>query len=71
MKNLVGVLLYMKILMPLTFSLRYSSMLAENLVNTPSLCKPSYLCSTEVKPSISGNIGDETDPKAESDNGTG
>lgn len=49
---------------------RYSTMLAENLVNTPSLCKPSYLCSTEVKPSISGKIGDETDPKAESDNGS-
>ncbi|KAH6818225.1 SNF2 domain-containing protein / helicase domain-containing protein [Perilla frutescens var. frutescens] len=50
---------------------RYSSMLAENLVNTPSLCKPSYLCNTEVNPSVSEKRGDETDQKAsESDNGT-
>lgn len=50
---------------------RYSSMLAENLVNPPSHCKPSYLCNTEVNPSISEKGGDETDQKAsESDNGT-
>ncbi|KAG6429016.1 hypothetical protein SASPL_107055 [Salvia splendens] len=40
---------------------RYSSMLAENLVNPPSLCKPSYLCNAETNPSSSARRGGESD----------
>lgn len=61
MKNLVLVILLIDILMLLTSSFRYSSMLAENLVNPLSLCKPSYLCNAEAKPSTSGRRADESD----------
>ncbi|XP_042048017.1 uncharacterized protein LOC121794082 isoform X2 [Salvia splendens] len=45
----------------ITSSFRYSSMLAENLVNPPSLCKPSYLCNAETNPSSSARRGGESD----------
>ncbi|XP_047938519.1 protein PHOTOPERIOD-INDEPENDENT EARLY FLOWERING 1 isoform X2 [Salvia hispanica] len=46
---------------------RYSSMLAENLVNPLSLCKPSYLCNAEANPSTSGRRADESDNGSQSD----
>ncbi|KAI3472143.1 hypothetical protein Pfo_029631 [Paulownia fortunei] len=50
---------------------RYSSMLAENLVNSPTVCKSSNLCITQGQPSIHQKGGDETDQKtSESDTGS-
>ncbi|KAL0452991.1 UNVERIFIED_CONTAM: protein PHOTOPERIOD-INDEPENDENT EARLY FLOWERING 1 [Sesamum latifolium] len=50
---------------------RYSSMLAENLVNSPTLCKSSNLCTIQEQPTIHQKGGDESDKKAsESDTGS-
>ncbi|XP_011075153.1 protein PHOTOPERIOD-INDEPENDENT EARLY FLOWERING 1 isoform X1 [Sesamum indicum] len=50
---------------------RYSSMLAENLVNSPTLCKSSNLCTIQEQPIIHQKGGDESDKKAsESDTGS-
>ncbi|KAK6124619.1 hypothetical protein DH2020_041633 [Rehmannia glutinosa] len=48
---------------------RYSSMLAENLVNPPTLSKSSNMCTTQEEPSSHQKGGDETDQKA-SESGT-
>ncbi|KAL0359445.1 UNVERIFIED_CONTAM: protein PHOTOPERIOD-INDEPENDENT EARLY FLOWERING 1 [Sesamum angustifolium] len=50
---------------------RYSSMLAENLVNSPTLCKSSNLCTIQERPTIHQKGVDESDKKAsESDTGS-
>ncbi|KAL0413435.1 UNVERIFIED_CONTAM: protein PHOTOPERIOD-INDEPENDENT EARLY FLOWERING 1, partial [Sesamum radiatum] len=47
-----------------TFPRMYSSMLAENLVNSPTLCKSSNLCTIQEQPTIHQKGCDDSDKKS-------
>ncbi|KZV44967.1 protein PHOTOPERIOD-INDEPENDENT EARLY FLOWERING 1, partial [Dorcoceras hygrometricum] len=49
---------------------RYSTMLAENLVNSPTPCKPSHICTAQEKPNIPPRGDDIDKTKSESDAGS-
>ncbi|XP_075490828.1 LOW QUALITY PROTEIN: protein PHOTOPERIOD-INDEPENDENT EARLY FLOWERING 1-like [Primulina tabacum] len=49
---------------------RYSTMLAENLVNSPTPCKPPHLCTVREKPDILRKGDDIDRTKSESDAGS-